>query len=380
MRVKRIIPCLDVTGGRVVKGTNFVNLRDAGDPVELAAYYDQAGADELVFLDITASTEGRNIMLDMVRRTAQQVFIPFTVGGGIRSIQDIREILKAGADKVSLNTSAVENPALVEEAVKEFGTQCIVVAIDGRRKATGGWEVYTRGGKTPTGLDAIAWAKKVEEMGAGEILLTSMDRDGTKDGYDLEFTRAVVDSVKIPVIASGGVGTLEHILEGLTIGGAGAALAASIFHFSEYTIKETKEYLASHGVAVRPVNEETPSFFRQLKFNQEGLIPAIIQDDVSKEVLMMAWMNMASLKLTRKTGYTWFYSRSRQKLWHKGETSGNTQKVQKIFFDCDGDTLLIKVAQKGVACHEGYYSCFHYKVNEANDVIKLENKERDTIE
>lgn len=380
MLAKRIIPCLDVTGGRVVKGTNFVNLRDAGDPVELAAFYDQAGADELVFLDITASSDRRNIMLDMVRRTAQQVFIPFTVGGGLRSIQDIREMLKAGADKVSLNTSAVENPALVEEAAKKFGTQCIVVAIDGRRKETGGWEVFTHGGRTPTGLDALAWAKRVEGLGAGEILLTSMDRDGTKDGYDLEFTRAVADSVGIPVIASGGVGTLEHIVEGLTIGGASAALAASIFHFGEYTIKETKEYLASRGVAVRLMTGGNPPFYSRLKFNRGGLIPAIIQDDASQEVLMMAWMNAESLKLTLKTGYTWFFSRSRQKLWNKGETSGHTQKVRDILFDCDGDTLLIKVAQKGVACHEGYYSCFHYRVSEANDVIKLENKERDTIE
>lgn len=252
MLAKRIIPCLDVTNGRVVKGTNFVNLRDAGDPVELAAIYDKAGADELVFLDITASSDGRNIMLDVVRRTAEEVFIPFTVGGGLRSIEDIREMLNAGADKISLNTSAVQNPDLIRESALKYGSQCIVVAIDARRKSTGGWEVYIHGGRTPTGLDVLEWAKKVESLGAGEILLTSMDRDGTKDGYDLEVTRAVADSVNIPVIASGGVGNLEHIADGLTTGGADAALAASIFHFGEYTIKETKDYLISQEVVVRP--------------------------------------------------------------------------------------------------------------------------------
>jgi len=252
MLTKRIIPCLDVTGGRVVKGTNFVNLRDAGDPVELAAVYDAAGADELVFLDITASSDGRATMLDVVRRTAEEVFIPCTVGGGIRTIEDIREMLKAGADKVSLNTSAVQNPEVISQGANKFGSQCIVVAIDARSTGTPGkWEVYIHGGRTPTGIDVLEWARKVEELGAGEILLTSMDRDGTKDGYDLPLTRAVAETVNIPVIASGGVGNLEHIAEGLTEGKADAALAASIFHFGEYTIKETKEYLASRDVRVR---------------------------------------------------------------------------------------------------------------------------------
>lgn len=360
MLAKRIIPCLDVKEGRVVKGTNFINLRDAGDPVELAALYDQAGADELVFLDITASSERRGIMLDVVRRTAEKVFIPFTVGGGLRTVEDIREMLKAGADKVSLNTAAVENPDLVRNAAGKFGSQCVVVAIDGRQRETGGWEVYIHGGRTPTGLDVLEWAKKAEELGAGEILLTSMDRDGTKDGYDLELTRAVAESVHIPVIASGGVGTLEHIADGLTDGGAGGALAASIFHFGQYTIKETKDYLAQRGVPVRPVLSSTePAFFSSLKFNQQGLIPAIIQDVNSHQVLMMAWMNRSSLLLTLETGFTWFYSRSRQKLWKKGETSGHLQRVEEIFFDCDGDTLLVKVAQTGAACHEGTFSCFH---------------------
>nr|WP_152948353.1 imidazole glycerol phosphate synthase subunit HisF [Desulfofundulus thermobenzoicus] len=248
---KRIIPCLDVTDGRVVKGTNFINLRDAGDPVELAALYDRQGADELVFLDITASARGRKTMLDMVYRTAGEVFIPFTVGGGIGSLEDIRAILSAGADKVSINTAAVKNPSLVAEAASRFGSQCIVVAIDARRTGVGNWEVYIHGGRTPTGIDALEWARRVEELGAGEILLTSMDRDGTKDGYDIPLTRAVARTVNIPVIASGGVGTLEHIAEGLTAGEADAALAASIFHFREYSIRQVKEYLRGRGVPVR---------------------------------------------------------------------------------------------------------------------------------
>ncbi|NLI14307.1 imidazole glycerol phosphate synthase subunit HisF [Pelotomaculum propionicicum] len=251
MLQKRVIPCLDVTGGRVVKGTNFINLRDAGDPVELAAFYDREGADELIFLDITASSDGRKTTLDMVYRTAGEVFIPYTVGGGIRSLEDIRAILSAGADKVTINTAAVQNPGLVAEAAGRFGSQCIVVAIDARQSGPESWEVYIHGGRTPTGIDAVGWARQVEALGAGEIMLTSMDRDGTKDGYDIPLTRAIVRALNIPVIASGGVGNLKHIAEGLTEGEADAALAASIFHFGEYSIKETKDYLRSIGVPVR---------------------------------------------------------------------------------------------------------------------------------
>jgi imidazole glycerol-phosphate synthase subunit HisF len=246
----RVIPCLDVDAGRVVKGVNFVGLRDAGDPVELAARYDAEGADELVFLDITASSDARDTIVDVVARTAEQVFIPFTVGGGVRDADDVRRLLRAGADKVSLNTRAVSSPEIVAQGADEFGSQCIVVAIDARR-AQRGWEVYTHGCRKPTGLDAVSWAEEVVALGAGEILLTSMDRDGTKAGYDCELLRAVVAAVPVPVIASGGVGTLEHLYEGLADGGASAVLAASIFHFGQYSVAQAKEYLASRGIPVR---------------------------------------------------------------------------------------------------------------------------------
>lgn len=250
MLAKRIIPCLDVKEGRVVKGIQFVDLRDAGDPVESARAYEEQGADEIAFLDITASHEKREILIDLVRRTAEEVFIPLVVGGGVRDLEDIRKLLKAGADKVSINTAAVEDPSLVEKASKRFGSQCLVIAIDAKRRGPG-WEVYTHGGRRPTGIDAIEWARKVESLGAGELLLTSMDRDGTKEGYDLELTRTIAESVDVPVIASGGVGTLEHLYEGLVLGKASAVLAASIFHYREYTVAQVKSYLKEKGVVVR---------------------------------------------------------------------------------------------------------------------------------
>jgi cyclase len=254
MLTKRIIPCLDVTDGRVVKGVNFLNLRDAGDPVELAAYYNQEGADEVVFLDITASSDNRATMLDVVRRTAERVFIPVTVGGGIRTVADIRATLSAGADKTSLNTAAVQNPDLLRAGAEQFGEQCIVLAIDARANPAmpGGYEVFIHGGRTPTGMDALEWAQRGVASGAGEILLTSMDRDGTKQGYDLVLNARIAQAVTVPVIASGGVGTLEHLYEGLTVGEADAVLAASIFHFGEYRIRDAKEYLAARGVLIRP--------------------------------------------------------------------------------------------------------------------------------
>jgi len=247
---KRIIPCLDVKDGRVVKGTQFVDLKDAGDPVEIAKVYDQQGADEIAFLDITASYERRDILLDIVQRTAEEIFIPLTVGGGVRRLEDIRTLLKAGADKVSVNTAAVKDPQFVERASKRFGSQCIVIAIDAKRKGDT-WEVFTHGGRVPTGLDALLWAKKMEDLGAGEILLTSMDRDGTKDGYDIDLTRSISDQVSIPVIASGGVGTLDHLYEGLAHGKASAVLAASIFHYREFSISQVKSFLKEKGVVVR---------------------------------------------------------------------------------------------------------------------------------
>jgi imidazole glycerol-phosphate synthase subunit HisF len=261
MLAKRIIPCLDVTGGRVVKGVNFVELRDAGDPVEIAARYNEQGADELTFLDITATSDGRDLILHMIEAVASQVFIPLTVGGGVRTVADVRRLLNAGADKVSFNSAAVARPEVIQEASGRYGAQCIVVAIDAKRRrdpqglvmegAAGGWDVYTHGGRQNTGMDAVAWARQMAEHGAGEILLTSMDRDGTKSGFDLELTRAVAEAVPVPVIASGGVGALEHLSDGIRIGGADAVLAASIFHYGEFTVGQAKALMARDGISVR---------------------------------------------------------------------------------------------------------------------------------
>jgi imidazole glycerol-phosphate synthase subunit HisF len=249
---KRIIPCLDVTGGRVVKGVNFVELRDAGDPVEIAARYNEQGADELTFLDITATSDGRDLILPIIEAVASQVFIPLTVGGGVRTVEDVRRLLNAGADKTSFNSAAIANPQVIKDASAKYGAQCIVVAIDAKRNATGtGWDVYSHGGRKNTGLDAVAWAKQMAEFGAGEILLTSMDRDGTKIGFDLELTRAVSDAVSVPVIASGGVGNLDHLADGIQKGGADAVLAASIFHYGEYTVAQAKARMAERGIPVR---------------------------------------------------------------------------------------------------------------------------------
>lgn len=247
---KRIIPCLDVTNGRVVKGVNFIELRDAGDPVEIARRYDEQGADELTFLDITASSDNRGLIFHIIEEVASQVFIPLTVGGGVRAVEDVRNLLNAGADKVSINTSAVTNPQLVADAAGRFGSQCIVVAIDAKRVGDR-WEVFTHGGRKPSGLDAVEWARKMVGLGAGELLLTSMDRDGTKSGFDLELTRAISDAVEVPIIASGGVGCLQHLVDGVKQGGADAVLAASIFHFGEYSVKQAKHYMADHGIEVR---------------------------------------------------------------------------------------------------------------------------------
>ena len=372
MRVKRVIPCLDVAGGRVVKGVHFAGLRDAGDPVELALRYEAAGADELVFLDISASQEGRATRLDWVRAVARQVTIPLTVGGGIGSLEAIQEILEAGAEKVSLNTAAVADPSLIRRAAERFGSRRIVVAIDARRvqgsSGEGGrprWEVVTHGGQRAPGLDPVVWARVVEALGAGEILLTSMDADGTQAGYDLELTRAVARAVRVPVIASGGAGSLEDLRAALEEGEADAVLAASIFHDGRYTVGEVKAFLAQAGLPVRLSGDPrgTAGGF-QLRFGPDGLIPVVVQSaGEDRAVLMLAYMNEEALRRTLTTGTTWFWSRSRQALWNKGETSGNRQRVVEVVADCDGDALLVRVEQDGAgACHEGTWSCFHTPV------------------
>ncbi len=367
MLAKRIIPCLDVKDGRVVKGVNFVNLRDAGDPVENARMYDGEGADELVFLDISATPEGHATTVDIVRQVAVEVFMPFTVGGGVRSVADVRKLLLAGADKVSINTAAVRRPELLTEAAERFGSQCIVVAIDAKRvrAAPARWEVYVSGGRTPTGVDALEWACHAVEMGAGEILLTSIDADGTLAGYDIPLTHAIADAVSVPVIASGGAGTLAHFETVFKEGRADAALVASLFHDRVMSISEVKAFLREKGVVVRERQEIGPSAEGiDLTFDDRGLIPAICQDATTGEVLMVAWMNQEALGLTRSTGQAHFWSRSRQELWHKGATSGNTLDVQEIRVDCDADTLLLKVHPAGPACHTGHRSCFYRRLAE----------------
>lgn len=369
MLTKRIIPCLDVKDGRVVKGVNFVSLRDAGDPVECARQYNLSGADELVFLDITATLEARDTVIDMVERVADEIFIPFTVGGGIRSVDDIRDILNAGADKVSLNSAAVKNPEFVREASARFGAQCIVVAIDVKRregqedKFPSGWEVVIAGGTKPTGIDALEWAKKVNRLGCGEILLTSMDKDGTKSGFDNEITSLIAENVSVPVIASGGAGCMEDFYDGIVDGKADAVLAASLFHFGEIKISDLKDYLAGRGIPVRKIGRDL-NMWAHMKKNSDGMVPAITVDSVTGEVLMMAYMNYEAFELTNTTGYMHYYSRSRNTLWKKGETSGHLQKVVDASIDCDRDTLLYKVEQTGAACHTGNHSCFYTKLDE----------------
>ncbi|NLW11249.1 MAG: imidazole glycerol phosphate synthase subunit HisF [Clostridiaceae bacterium] len=374
MLAKRIIPCLDVRGGRVVKGINFVNIRDAGDPVEIAKAYNASGADELVFLDISATLEERGTMIDVVRQVAEQVFIPFTVGGGIRTLDDIRAILQAGADKVSLNSSAVARPDLIREASERFGSQCIVVAIDVRKEPDGRYEVLVAGGTKTTGLEAVEWAKRAASLGAGEILLTSMDKDGTKSGYDLEITRMIADAVSVPVIASGGAGSLSDFYDGLTAGGADAALAASLFHFGEIKIDQLKDYLTLRGLAIRQPSDREEQLLEpvsipqvswsEFKTDSDGLVPAIIRDQETGEILMMAWVNELAWQQTLQTGLMHYYSRSRNRQWLKGETSGHFQQVRSIAVDCDADTLLIDVYQIGPACHTGSRSCFYRQLSD----------------
>lgn len=373
MLEKRIIPCLDVKNGRVVKGVNFISLRDAGDPVEAAKAYNLSGADELVFLDISATLEDRGTMLEMVGRVADEVFIPFTVGGGIRSVEDIRAILQAGADKISLNSAAVADPGLITRAAEAFGSQCVVVAIDVRLRPAGDYEVVVAGGTRPTGKEAVAWAREAERLGAGEILLTSMDRDGTKSGYDNRITRLIADAVGIPVIASGGAGSMADFYDGIVEGGAEAVLAASLFHFGEIEIMDLKRYLAGRGVAVRMpdvsfAGKFTPAererLWDLLKKDDTGLVVAIAIDDETGEPLMQAFMDREAFLHTLETGLATYHSRSRNELWIKGETSGHYQHVVSARVDCDADSLVFRVRQEGAACHTGKHSCYFRDLGE----------------
>ncbi len=385
MLAKKIIPCLDIKNGRVVKGINFVDIRDAADPVEAAREYSAAGADELVFLDISATLEERSTLLELASKVAAAATIPFTIGGGIRSIDDIRATLAAGADKVSLNSAAVQNPELVREAANQFGRERIVVAIDVKLEPDGTYDVVIAGGTRSAGLDPVEWAKKAESLGAGEILLTSMDKDGTKSGFDLDITRRVADAISIPVTASGGAGSYSDFYDGITLGGANAVLAASLFHFGEVAIPNLKAYLALRGIPVNldnlpeslakgvaelqqreaarsphllPPAARAAEIWQLLKKNKDGLVNAVLQSDADSRILMQAYQNEEAFTRTLETGLMYYYSRSRARLWLKGEQSGHFQKVVQIAVDCDQDTLLYRVDQLGAACHTGAFSCF----------------------
>ena len=369
MNYKRIIPCLDLNDGRVVKGINFVDLKDAGDPIEMAMIYQAQGADELVLLDITATKENRDTTLEAIKAISNEISIPITVGGGIRSVVDFQRLIKAGANKVSISSAAVSNPSLITDCAEKFGSESVVVAIDVKKQADGSYHVYIEGGGKDTGLEAQEWAKQVESLGAGEILLTSMDGDGTKTGYDLDITKNICDAVNIPVIASGGAGKMDDFLDAFLVAGAEAALAASLFHFKEVDIRDLKEYLMKKGINVRIMDKYIE--LENIKFDEKGLVPTIVQEQRTKEVLMLAYMNKESLKKTIDTGQTWFWSRSRQELWNKGASSGHRQYVKKLSYDCDADTILVEVEQVGVACHTGAKSCFFksiYNSNEANEL------------
>lgn len=358
---KKVVPCLDILNGKVVKGVNFEGMRELGCPSELALRYSRDGADEIVLLNIAGTSDGIFNLIKVLGDIASKVNVPIAVGGGVNSTDQMRALLMAGASKVSVNSAAVKDPDLISHASSLFGRSAVISAIDAKRCGDNKWEVMVNGGKSGTGIDAVQWAKEVESRGAGEILLTSVDADGVKDGYDIALTRSIADAVSIPVTASGGVGSLDHFLSGITEGHASAVLAASVFHTGTYTVEQVKSYLVAHNVKVMK-NESFEFDVDSLKFNSDGLIPAIVQDCDTKEVLMMAWMNGESLSKTLESGQTWFWSRSRGKLWHKGETSGNVQSVRNVKADCDMDTLLITVKQTGVACHTGNRTCFFNEV------------------
>lgn len=352
----RVIPCLDVKDGRVVKGVNFQGLRDAGDPVELAARYFEEGADELTFLDVSATLQGRATMRDVVKKVAGTVFIPLTVGGGVRSVEDCAELLRCGADKVSINSAAVKDPSLIGALAERFGRQCVVLSLDARRTNKNSFEITTHGGTRGTGIDAIEWARDAERRGAGEILVNSMDADGTKNGFDLELLRLIREAVDVPIIASGGAGAAEHFPPAAATG-ADAVLAAGIFHYGEVSIGAVKRQLELAGFPVNPIRTLPQAVCDKVRFNADGLVPAVVQAD-SGEVLMLAWMDSVALAATIQTRKATYWSRSRQEYWVKGETSGNTQDVLGVSLDCDGDTVLLRVHQHGAACHTGTRTCF----------------------
>ena len=356
----RVIPCLDVADGRVVKGVSFESLRDAGDPVEAAVRYEGEGADELAFLDIAAAHEKRGTLVDLVSRVAEVLSIPFTVGGGVRSVEDADALLRAGADRVTVNTAAVEDPSLITRLAEQFGAQCVVVAIDGKRVRDGSglavMRVMTHGGRRPTDRTVTGWAAAAAAAGAGEILLTSVDADGTQAGFDLEMLRAVRAAVDVPLVASGGAGQLDDFAKAVVIGGADAVLAASVFHDRIFTIGAVKEAMRRAGLAIRPA----PTRVRMLlpRYDASGLVPVVMRDVVTGNVLTLAWANAEALAKTRETGLAHFYSRSRKVLWKKGETSGNVQHIVGISLDCDDDAVLYDVRPSGPACHTGADSCF----------------------
>ena len=357
MVMVRVIPCLDVKDGRVVKGVNFEGLRDVGDPVEAARRYDEAGADELVFLDVSATQEGRRTMLDVVARVADQVFIPLTVGGGVSAVEHFEALLHAGADKVGVNSAAVRDPELITRAAERFGSQCVVVAVDAKRTQIG-FEVFTHAGRQPTGLDAVTWCEEAARRGAGEILLTSIDADGTRRGYDLELLQAVRSRLSIPIVASGGAGALAHFVAAAQAGADGL-LAASLFHERVLAIDDVKAALVASSIPTRTRAQVAlqPSGVTP-RFDAQGLLPTVIIHAANGEVLTLAYMNDESLRRTLATGETWLFSRSRQELWHKGATSGHTQRVLSVVLDCDSDAAVVRVLPHGPACHLGTRSCF----------------------
>jgi len=353
----RVIPCLDIAGGRVVKGLRFENLRDAGDPVEAAARYEQEGADELTFLDITASHEERGTLVHLVERVASVLSIPFTVGGGVRKVEDAGALLAAGADRVTVNTAALADPSLLTRIAERYGSQCVVVAVDAKRVAGNGttlFRIMSHGGRRATDRELEPWVAEATAAGAGEILLTSVDADGTKDGFDLEMLKAARRATSVPIVASGGAGRLHHYAPPVLEAGADAVLAASVFHDRIYSIGEVKRALAAAGVRVRPVLDPLAA----AAFDSRGLVPVVVRDVRSGAVLMLAWANAEALEKTRSTGFSHFFSRSRNALWLKGETSGHVQRVVSISLDCDRDAVLYDVVADGPACHTGATTCF----------------------